>query len=110
MTRTMGLAPDLATFERLVNSRFLLRVNEDASVELELVEVRRESSAAGWEVFSLLFQAPADAPAEQRMYELEHQATGAGFELFLVPIERTEGGLRYQAVFNRRIDHTLGGD
>ncbi len=110
MTRTMGLAPDLATFERMVKSRFQLRLDEEASVEIELVEVRRGSSAAGWEVFSLVFQAPAEAPAEQRMYELEQDATGA-FELFLVPLGRTEGGgLLYEAVFNRRIEPTAGGD
>ena len=111
MTRTMGLAPDLATFERLLKSHFQLRLDEAASVEIELVEVRREGSASGWEAFSLLFEAPAGAPAEQRMYEVDHEATGAGFELFLVPIGRTDGGgLRYQAVFNRRVDNTVGGD
>jgi hypothetical protein len=110
MTRTMSLAPDLATFERLLNSRFKLRLDEEASVEIELVEVRRGSSAAGWEMFSLLFQAPPGAPAEQRMYELEHEAADASFELFLVPVGRDEDGVRYEAVFNRRIDHTAGGD
>jgi hypothetical protein len=109
MTRTMGLAPDLATFERLLKSRFKLRLDEEASVEIELVEVRRGSSAAGWEAFSLVFQAPVEAPAEQRIYELEQGVTGS-FELFLVPIGRDGGGLRYEAVFNRRIEPTAGGD
>ena len=109
MTRTMGLAPDLATFERLAGTRFQLRLDTDASIEAELLEVRRGAVTAGWEMFSLVFQAPAEAPAEQRMYEVEHHATGP-YELFLVPVGRTEGGLLYEAVFNRRIGPTAGGD
>ena len=109
MTHTMGLAPDLATFERLAGQKFRLRLDGESSVDIALLEVRRGSSAPSWEPFSLLFQAPAEAPAEQRIYELEHEATGS-FELFLVPVGRADGGLLYEAVFNRRVEPTAGGE
>jgi hypothetical protein len=109
MTRTMSLAPDMGTFAGLVNSRFRLRLDEESSVEVELAELRQGSSPPSYEQFSLLFRAPAEAPPEQRIYELEHEATGS-FELFLVPVGRDEGGLLYEAVFSRRIEHTAGGD
>lgn len=109
MIRTMSQAPDMATFERLVKSRFRLRVNDATSIEIELAEFKPGSSQPSYEHFSLVFQAPAEAPSEQRIYELEHESTGP-FELFLVPIGRAEGGLLYEAVFNRRIEHAAGGD
>jgi hypothetical protein len=108
MNRTMGLAPDLATFEQLVGTRFRLRLDEENSVEVELAQLKNTSSPS-WEQFTLLFQAPTEAPAEQRIYVLEQEAIGA-FEIFLVPIGRTEGGLQYEAVFNRRVEPTKGGD
>jgi len=100
MTRTMGLAPDLATFQRLVGTGFLLRLDGETNFEVELSQLK-DSSSPPWE--------PAAAPAEQRIYVLEQEAIGA-FEIFLVPVGRTEAGLQYEAVFNRRIEPGAGGD
>lgn len=110
MTQTMSLAPDLATFQRLVNSRFRLRLDENTSVEAELAEVRQGGGGSpSYEQFSLVFSAPVEGPPEQRIYELEHEATGC-FELFLVPLGRSEVGVVFEAVFNRRVESTAGGD
>jgi hypothetical protein len=109
MTQTMSLAPDMATFQRLVNSRFRLRLDENTSVEAELAEVRQSSGPPSYEQFSLVFSAPVEGPPEQRIYELEHDGTGS-FELFLVPLGRSEAGVLFEAVFNRRVESTAGGD
>ncbi len=78
MTRTMGLAPDLATFQRLVGTGFLLRLDGETNFEVELSQLKDSSSPP--------------------------------FEIFLVPVGRTEAGLQYEAVFNRRIEPGAGGD
>jgi uncharacterized protein DUF6916 len=109
MTQTMSLAPDLATFQRLVNSRFRLRLDENTSVEAKLAEVRQSGGSPSYEQFSLVFSAPVEGPPEQRIYELEHDGTGS-FELFLVPLRRSEAGVLFEAVFNRRVESTAGGD
>jgi hypothetical protein len=109
MTRTMSLAPDRATFQRLVGTRFRLRLDEERSVEVELTDFRQGAASPSHEQFSVVFQAPADAPPEQRIYELEHQATGS-FEVFLVPVGRTEDGILFEAVYNRRAEPSAGGD
>jgi hypothetical protein len=109
MTHTMSLAPDMATFQRLVNSRFRLRLDENTSVEAELAELRHGGGSPSYEQFSLVFRAPVEGPPEQRIYELEHEATGS-FELFLVPLGRSEVGVLFEAVFNRRVESTAGGD
>lgn len=102
ISHTLSLAPDKATFEQLVNARFRLHVDEERCVEIELTDLKQRTSQRSYEQFCLLFRAPADAPAEHRIYQLEHDATGA-FELFLVAVGRPEGGILYEAVFNRRI-------
>jgi hypothetical protein len=109
MTRTVGLAPDMATFARLVDSRFRLRIAEETGAEVELTELKEGGSSLQYEQFSLVFRAPADMPPEQRIYELEHEATGT-FELFLVPIGQTEDGLLLEAIISRRAEPAAGGD
>jgi hypothetical protein len=109
MTRTMSLAPDMATFERLVDSHFRLRLDDETTVEVELAEFRQGGSSPSHEQFSLIFRTLAEVPPEQRIYELEHEATGS-FGLFLVPVGRTVGGILFEAVFNRQVEPTAGGD
>jgi hypothetical protein len=95
-------------FASQVNSRFRLIAGPETAMEVELIEFKAGSKSADHEAFSIVFQAPVDAPLEQRIYRLEHESMGA-FELFLVPIGKSPEGVRYEAVFNRAIDHMPGG-
>jgi hypothetical protein len=97
-----------AAFASQVNSRFRLIAGPATAIEVELIEFTAGSKSARHEAFSIVFQAPLDAPLEQRIYQLEHESMGA-FELFLVPISKSPEGVRYEAVFNRAIDHIPGG-
>ena len=90
-------------FARHLHSKFRVRADTPRPVELELVEVqgwqRRAGEQGGMERFSLFFEGPADILLPQRAYPLEHEQLGA-LDIFLVPVARTEEGLRYEAVFN----------
>ncbi len=102
----------LATFEPLVGQRFRVRLAPEAVAELELVDaydltpttpVQRgpNSTAGGWEAFSLMFVGPNAQRLGQGMYPFEHDQLGT-FSLFIVPIGADEAGTQYEAVFNRR--------
>jgi hypothetical protein len=67
-----------------------------------LVEATEPKTTPGQEVFSLFFLGPKDTTLPQRIYQLAHEQLGEG-ALFLVPIERTEKGVKYEACFNRLI-------
>ena len=51
------------------------------------------------EPFSLLFHGPLEPALPQCMYKLSHEQVGIA-DVFLVPVERDEQGLYYEAVFN----------
>jgi hypothetical protein len=95
-------------FASQVNSRFHLIAGPESAMEVELIEFKAGTKSSHHEAFSIVFRAPIDAPLEQRIYQLEHESMGA-FELFLVPISKSPEGVRYEAVFNRAIDHIPGG-
>jgi hypothetical protein len=84
-----------------VNTRFQMQLNEDTTLEIELISVEDKSSSPRQEQFLLTFRAPLEAPPEQWLYQLRHEQLGSG-RLFLVPIARDEEGLTYEAVFNRK--------
>jgi hypothetical protein len=105
----MNAAPDMATFARLVNSQFRLRLAGEATADAELVELRQGPASPSYEQFSLVFHAPSGTPPEQRIYTLEHAEAGI-FELFLVPIGRTDRALLLEAVISRRVEPAAGGD
>ena len=93
----------LARFEPLVGSRFTLRLdpgNDVAELPALLVEARAGRSAGldGRQPFSLTFEAPPEPALPQRIYRLEHPQLDA-LELFLVPVARSDTGLKYEAVF-----------
>ena len=87
------------TFKPLLQTRFLVLVAPDATVELELIEVE-DSSTPSQERFSLLLQGPLDSFLPQAMYPFTHQGLGT-FDLFIAPIRKEPGGFVYQAAFNR---------
>lgn len=86
-----------------LNTKFRVVADAPRPVELELVEVKGWASLpmeqGGLERFSLFFGGPPDIMLPQGSYKLEHEALGA-LEIFLVPVARTEEGMRYEAVFN----------
>jgi len=83
-----------------LNSKFLMRLENAAPLELTLVSVTELPSAVGQEQFSLIFGAPQNAPIAQGIYQLEHERFGL-FGIFLVPIGQDQEGVRYEALFNR---------
>ena len=88
-------------FSKHLNTKF--RITHPQPTELELTEVKGYLSKAheqtGMERFSAFFHGPGDLYLRQGTYSVEHEAMG-DFELFLVPVEKDEKGLRYEAVFN----------
>ena len=89
-------------FSRHLNTKF--RVNlDDNHVDLELVEVKsymsKQNEQEGMERFSTYFQGPAEPHLPQELYAFSHDQMGE-FDLFIVPIAKSEGGFRYEAVFN----------
>ncbi len=88
---------------RHLNTKFRLRGATPEPVELELVDVKGynagPSERGGLERFSLFLQGPAEVFLPQNTYALEHESLGT-HELFLVPVSRSEGGFRYEIVFN----------
>ncbi len=90
------------TFTENLNSRFRLVLQDSTVVELELIEVRDGKSTPRQEQFSAFFQGPLEPFLEQGTFRLEHDRLDSG-ELFLVPVQRSDTGLIYQAVFNRTL-------
>jgi len=71
------------------------------SLELRLAELKDGKAVAGYEVFSLFLQGPAEPRLAQATYTMDHPVLGAA-PLFLVPVGALPGGIRYEALFNRR--------
>ncbi len=94
--------PDLLTlqhFEPLLHHRFEVRVDENASFQVELVEVQTlPKHGAARDPFSLIFRGPRDFYVPQRIYTLQHETLG-NQDVFLVPIGPDDVGHRYQAIF-----------
>lgn len=85
-----------------VNTQFRLTEMTEP-IALELIEVTEPQITLQQEFFSLIFLGPKDLLLPQKMYQLAHDQLGSG-ALFLVPIERTEKGVKYEAAFNRLIN------
>jgi len=93
------LAP---VFAQHLNTKFRSQLNENRSIDFELVEVEPRFSPDGYECFSLQFRAPADAPIAQASYAVNHEKMGS-LTIFLVPIGQDSDGITFEAVFNREI-------
>lgn len=90
----------LDSFSKHVNTKFTMRYGDSQTAELRLVEATDVGSSERQIQYSLLFVAPAEAPDAQGIYRVEHDQMGE-LDLFLVPVGKDEGGLRYEAIFNR---------
>jgi hypothetical protein len=92
-------------FSKYLNSNFRVRINEEQTVDAELVEVSELLASPRQERFSIVFRTLNDFFLGQGLRALEHDEMGK-FELFLVPIGRDEKGTSYEAVFNRLGDQS----
>ena len=90
-------------FSKHVNTKFRARVDVEAEVDLELVEVKgylgRPGDQQGMERFSIFFKGPVKPLLTQNTYSMSHDAMGT-LDLFIVPIKPEGEGSRYEAVFN----------
>ena len=92
------------TFSHHVNTKFLVNLDSDKRVELQLVEVAVRKSEPneqkGMERFSTFFYGPLNFVLPQQTYDLSHPQLGE-LQIFLVAIAQDERGTKYEAVFNR---------
>ena len=96
---------DILSYEELaaeVGTKFLL-TDTPAPVELEFIKITERRGNARQEYFSLFFRGAPEFVLPQKIYAMRHEKLGAG-ELFLVPVERTDQGVEYEAAFNRLIN------
>jgi hypothetical protein len=85
-------------FLPLLDSVFRL-AEDELELELRLVEVEaRWGKGPKREPFSLHFLGPQEPVLPQKIYRLEHEQLGE-LEIFLVPVGRSEAGIRYEAAF-----------
>lgn len=90
-------------FQKQLNTNYRVKLADNSTVNLELVEVKArvsdESEQQGLERFSAFFQGPAERQLPQQTYSFEHEKMGQ-LDIFIVPIAQNEQGFRYEAVFN----------
>ena len=90
----------LSDFEPYLGKRFLVHVNDQVSIELELVEIK-DMGTDLMETFSLLFRGPRDRVFFQNTYRVTQPDMGE-FNLFLGPVDiKRTNDIYYEAVFNR---------
>jgi hypothetical protein len=95
----------IETFAGRIGERFQISA-EPGELAAELVDATALTSMSGQPLetpgkrraFSLVFLGPQEPILPQGIYGFEHQELGA-FEIFVVPIDRDESGVRYEAVF-----------
>lgn len=87
-------------FSRQLNSKFQVHLDENTSVELELIEVSELKLHPRQEEFTIVFRGPLNAFLGQGAGNFRHEQMGE-FELFIVPIRQDGQGFYYEAVFNR---------
>jgi len=92
-----------AEFSKHVNTKFQVRLDAEAAVDLELVEVKgypgHPGDQQGMERFSLFFKGPGQPALTQSTFSMTHESMGT-FDLFLVPLKPDADSSRYEAVFN----------
>ena len=94
---------DLETFDKCLNTKFTIQIDDATSAELELIEVSpltgADSSNEARKPFSLLFRGSPDLALEQQMHELKHPELG-NLAVFMVPLAPDKQGSIFECVFN----------
>ena len=88
-------------FKKHLNTTFRVEQNE-ASLELQLIEVSDLRRLPGQENFWVVFKGPKDRFLPQGTNEFHHEVMG-DFEMFTVPIREDGKGFYYEAIFNRLV-------
>ena len=100
------------TFEPYLNQFFILDLEGQDSVPLQLMDVMAHQTHSDYERkapvgavlrqegFTLTFRGPRQPALPQRMYSLEHEVLGKLDLMFLVPVGEDGNGRYYEAVFN----------
>jgi hypothetical protein len=89
-------------FDKYINSRFLVFIDEDTAVEVELIETR-EKNSANIEGFSLIFIGPSKAVLSDNTYMFKHDKMGA-FPMFISPFKQKKDIVYYDVQFTRLKD------
>ena len=87
-------------FTQNANTKFQVLVDENTTVELELVEVSDVKLHPRQEEFGVEFRGPLDMFLGQGVRDFAHEQMGK-FELFIVPVRQEPDGFYYEAIFNR---------
>lgn len=87
-------------FTQHTNTPFMVQLDEENEVSLELTEISDLKVSSRQEEFAVVFRGPLDKFLGQGTRLLSHESMGQ-FELFLVPIRHDAQGVYYEAVFNR---------
>lgn len=85
-------------FANQLNTKFVL-TEAPEPFELELIEVTEPTVTQSQLYFSLFFHGDNKFTLPQGIYQMAHERLGTVM-LFIVPIAITDGGFRYEAVFN----------
>jgi hypothetical protein len=88
-------------FEPLVDSDFIMPLDDGTEVVLKLTEVmpsRFPGAPNGRKPFSLSFLSQDPRVFDQNMYRLNNERLGQ-FELFLVPAAKDDSGVSYHSTF-----------
>ena len=91
---------DRAAFEGALGSTFRMDGDGDEATDIRLVACDSKIDTPQQSCFSLLFNAPAETAPVQGVRRLVHPDLGE-MDVFLVPIEKTDGKLLFEAVFNQ---------
>ena len=92
----------LETFSGHVGEQFVLSLDEERELTLELIEaepLRSSPGAPREDPFCLMLRGPADVSLPQGNYELKHESLGT-LTLFLLPRQPDESGSYYEVIFN----------
>ena len=71
----------------------------ESVTEIPVTGWRPQEATEHRQPFSLLFLGPPQVVLPQAIYRFEHAGIGA-FEIFIVPLSRTNEGVRYEVVFS----------
>jgi hypothetical protein len=86
-------------FNDVVGDLFSIEAEGVKAIELASVEVKPSREGAERAPFVLTFHGPVNILLTQSIYVLEHSKLGK-LEIFLVPVDRDEHHVSYEAVFN----------
>lgn len=99
MDEIVGKLPSKGDFAAQIDTVFRIEGDHGDPFEATLVTLEDVFANEQYEVWVLTFLAPLDAPPKQGIYRLQHGELGS-MELFIVPVQRDDKGIYFEAVFN----------